>query len=347
MKRSLTPVASLGEFGLIQRLTRGARLVNASSIRGCGDDAAVLDYNNGKRVLVSSDMLIEGVHFDLSYVPLKHLGYKAITVNASDIYAMNGVPRQVTVALAVSNRFTVEALDELYAGILLACERYGIDLVGGDTTSSRVGACICVTVIGEAGEGEVTCRDSARVNDLVCVSGDLGAAYAGLQVLKREKVVVGDDPDARPALEGYEYVIERQLKPEARGDVTRRLAEAGVRPTAMIDVSDGLSSELLHVCVGSGVGCRVFEEKIPVDGQTRRVAGELNLDPVTCAMAGGEDYELLFTAPLEARDALAAMEGVSIIGYVTPPEDGRFLVTRDGALVELEARGWNSFIQRE
>jgi thiamine-monophosphate kinase len=345
--RALTPLSALGEFGLIRRLTRRARLVNASSVRGCGDDAAVLDYGGDKRVLVSSDMLIEGVHFDLSYVPLKHLGYKAITVNASDIYAMNGVPRQVTVSLAVSSRFTVEALDELYEGIYLACERYGIDLVGGDTTSSRIGACISVTVIGEAAAGEVTCRDTARVNDLVCVSGDLGAAYAGLQVLKREKAVFAGDPDARPVLEGYERVIERQLKPEARGDVTRRLAAAGVKPTAMIDVSDGLSSELLHVCHGSGVGCRVYEDKIPVDEQTRRVAGELNVDPVTCALSGGEDYELLFTAPLESFGALSVMEGVTIIGYITTLEEGRHLVARDGALFELEAQGWTNFSRDE
>ncbi|MDR1274525.1 MAG: thiamine-phosphate kinase, partial [Odoribacteraceae bacterium] len=288
-----------------------------------------------------------GVHFDLSYVPLKHLGYKAITVNASDIYAMNGVPRQVTVSLAVSSRFTVEALDELYEGIYLACERYGIDLVGGDTTSSRIGACISVTVIGEAAAGEITFRDTARVNDLLCVSGDLGAAYAGLQVLKREKTVFAGDPDVRPALEGYERVIERQLKPEAHGDVTRRLAEAGVRPTAMIDVSDGLSSELLHVCHASGVGCRVYEDRIPVDEQTRLVAGELNMDPVTCALSGGEDYELLFAAPIESFGALSVMEGVTIIGHVTAPEEGCHLVARDGLLFKLEAQGWANFSRDE
>jgi thiamine-monophosphate kinase len=345
--RSLTPLSALGEFGLIRRLTRRARLANASSCRGVGDDAAVLDYNNGKRVLVSTDMLVEGIHFDLAYVPLKHLGYKAVTVNASDIYAMNGVPRQITLSLAVSSRFTVEALDELYEGVYLACERYGIDLVGGDTTTTRSGACISVTVVGEASEEEIVYRDTARVNDLVCVSGDLGAAYAGLQLLEREKLVFDGNPAAQPEFAGYDYILQRQLKPEAREDVTRRLREAGIRPTAMIDVSDGLSSELLHVCLGSGVGCRVYEEKIPVDQQTCRLAGELNMNPTTCALSGGEDYELLFTAPLASLDALTAVKEVSVIGYIVDRVEGCNLVARDGTLFELKAQGWTHFKDHE
>jgi thiamine-monophosphate kinase len=292
-------------------------------------------------------MLTEGVHFDLSYVPLKHLGYKAIAVNASDIYAMNGVPRQVTVSLAVSNRFTVEALDELYEGIYLACERHGIDLVGGDTTSSCSGMCISVTVIGEAAPGELTPRDAARTGDLICVSGDLGAAYAGLQVLKREKAVFVGDPAARPELDGYAYVIGRLLKPEPRGDVPRILREVGVTPTAMIDISDGLASELLHVCHASGVGCCVYEERLPVAEETCRVAGEINLDPTLCALSGGEDYELLFTAPVSFLDTLSALEGITLIGYVTGREEGNVLVTRDGSTVEIEAQGWANFREND
>jgi thiamine-monophosphate kinase len=345
--RILTPLSSLGEFGLIRRLTRPARLANASSCRGAGDDAAVLDYNNGKRVLVSTDMLVEGIHFDLAYVPLKHLGYKAITVNASDIYAMNGTPRQVTVSLAVSSRFTVEALDELYEGIYLACERHGIDLVGGDTTTTRSGMCISVTAIGEASDEEITYRDTARVHDLLCVSGDLWAAYMGLQLLEREKLVFNGNPAVQPEFAGYDYLLERQLKPEARGDVTRALRAAGIKPTAMIDISDGLSSEVLHLCHDSGVGCRLHEEKIPVDYQTCRMAGELNMNPTLCALSGGEDYELLFTAPLECLDALSAMKGVSVIGYILPRDEGCHLVTRDGSLFELKAQGWSNFTTNE
>jgi thiamine-monophosphate kinase len=308
-----------------------------------GDDAAVLNYNNGKRVLVSTDMLVEGVHFDLAYVPLKHLGYKAVTVNASDIYAMNGIPRQITLSLAVSSRFTVEALDELYEGIYLACERYGIDLVGGDTTTTRSGMCISVTIIGEAEEGEVVYRDTARVHDIVGVSGDLGAAYAGLQLLEREKLVFHGNPAVQPEFAGYDYILQRQLKPEARGDVIQRLCKGGVKPTAMIDISDGLSSELLHICHGSGVGCRLYEEKIPIDYQTIRLAEEINMNPTVCALSGGEDYELLFTAPLASLDALSAIQEVSVIGYIVDRAEGCNLVARDGALFELQAQGWTNF----
>ena len=339
----LTPLSSLGEFGLIRHLTRCAGLSNASSLRGGGDDAAVLDYGGGTRGLVSTDLLVEGIHFDLAYVPLQHLGYKAVTVNASDIYAMNGIPRQLTLSLAVSSRFTVEALEVLYDGVYRACERYGIDLVGGDTTSSRSGMCISVTVVGEAGAGDVVYRDTARVGDLVCVSGDLGAAYAGLQLLEREKLVVCGTCGVQPAFEGYGYILERQLKPEARGDITRRLRAAGIKPTAMIDVSDGLSSELLHLCRGAGVGCRVHEERVPVDEQTVRLAREMHLDPMTCALSGGEDYELLFTVAAADVGALRAVEGVSVIGDIVDEGEGCRLVMRDGSLMELRALGWESF----
>ena len=347
MSKHLTPLSALGEFGLIDRLTRRARLTNPSSCRGAGDDAAVLDYNNGKRVLVSSDMLVEGIHFDLAYVPLKHLGYKAVAVNASDIYAMNGTPRQITLSIAVSNRFTVEALDELYEGVYLACEKYGIDLVGGDTTTTTSGACISVTIIGEADKDCIVYRNTARVRDLICVSGDLGAAYAGLQLLEREKRVLDGNSIAKPDLDNHHYILRRQLKPEARGDVTQRLREASILPTAMIDVSDGLSSELLHICRGSGVGCRVHEEKIPVDPCTASLLEELNINPITGALSGGEDYELLFTAPLDNFDALSTIEEISIIGYITPPEEGCHLVTRDGSLVEIKALGWTNFKNNE
>ncbi|MDR2413784.1 MAG: thiamine-phosphate kinase [Odoribacteraceae bacterium] len=340
---SLTPLSSLGEFGLIRRLTRRARLANPSSCKGVGDDAAVLDYNNGKKILVSTDMLVEGIHFDLAYVPLKHLGYKAVAVNASDIHAMNGVPRQITLSIAVSSRFTVEALDELYDGVHLACERYDIDLVGGDTTTTRSGACISITIIGEVAGEEIVYRDTARANDIICVSGDLGAAYAGLQLLEREKRVLDGQTLARPAFEGHDYILERQLKPEARGDVTRQLRQASILPTAMIDISDGLSSELLHVCNGSRVGCRVYAEKIPVDPRAARFLEEINIDPLTAALSGGEDYELLFTIPLAAREAIAALPGITMIGYITPPGDGCNIVARDGSLVEIKALGWTNF----
>ncbi|WP_348690071.1 thiamine-phosphate kinase, partial [Paramuribaculum intestinale] len=304
-----TEISTIGEFGLIDRVTSGLTAGNPSTVKSVGDDAAVLSYPDTD-VLVSSDMLLEGVHFDLTYVPLKHLGYKAAVVNFSDIYAMNGTPRQITVSLGISKRFTVEHIDELYSGIRLACEIYGVDLVGGDTTSSRSGLVISITCIGDVAKGEAVGRDGAHDTDLICVSGDLGAAYMGLQLLEREKTASAGMKDFVPRFEGKEYLVERQLKPEARKDIVARLAEAGIRPTSMIDVSDGLSSELLHICHASKTGCRVYEDRIPIDYQTAVMAEELNMNLVTAALNGGEDYELLFTVPLHCHEQIKKIDGV-------------------------------------
>lgn len=335
-----TEISTLGEFGLIDRITAGIEPVNASTVTGVGDDAAVLRYPDTE-VLVSSDLLVEGVHFDLTYVPLKHLGYKAAVVNFSDIYAMNGTPRQITVSLAISSRFTVEHIEELYAGLRLACRIYGVDLVGGDTTASRSGLVISVTCIGDAPEGKVVLRSGARDTDLICVSGDLGAAYMGLQLLEREKNVGAGDKDFVPKFEGKEYLIERQLKPEARRDIIEELGKAGIVPTSMMDISDGLSSELLHICKASGTGCRVYEDRIPIDYQTAVMAEEINMNLVTAALNGGEDYELLFTAPLKDHETLSKMEGIKVIGHITRADLGCALVTRDGAELPLRAQGFN------
>lgn len=335
-----TEISTLGEFGLIDKITAGIEPVNASTVTGVGDDAAVLRYPDTE-VLVSSDLLVEGVHFDLTYVPLKHLGYKAAVVNFSDIYAMNGTPRQITVSLAISSRFTVEHIEELYAGLRLACRIYGVDLVGGDTTASRSGLVISVTCIGDAPEGKVVLRSGARDTDLICVSGDLGAAYMGLQLLEREKNVGAGDKDFVPKFEGKEYLIERQLKPEARRDIIEELGKAGIVPTSMMDISDGLSSELLHICKASGTGCRVYEDRIPIDYQTAVMAEEINMNLVTAALNGGEDYELLFTAPLKDHETLSKMEGIKVIGHITRADLGCALVTRDGAELPLRAQGFN------
>lgn len=340
--KPLTKLSTLGEFGLIHHLTKNIQLKNASSLKGVGDDAAVLDYKD-KKILVSTDMLIEGVHFDLTYVPLKHLGYKAVATNASDIYAMNGTPRQITVAIAMSNRFTLEAVEELYEGMYLACEHYGIDLVGGDTTSSKTGLCISITVLGDADEEDIVYRNTARENELICVSGNLGAAYMGLQLLEREKVVFQTNPNAQPDFSGYEYILERQLKPEARKDIIQILRDRKIKPTAMMDVSDGLSSEVLHICHDSGVGCKVFEEKIPIDYQTYKMAEELNMNATVCALSGGEDYELVFTVPLSEYEKLLTIEEISIIGHTCPKGEGYNLVTKDGNEFELKAQGWVNF----
>lgn len=335
-----TEISQLGEFGLIDRLTEGLQPVNESTITGVGDDAAQLRYPDTD-VLVSTDLLVEGIHFDLTYVPLKHLGYKAAVVNFSDIYAMNGTPRQITVALAISSRFTVEHIEALYSGIRLACEIYGVDLVGGDTTASRSGLVISVTCIGDAPKDKVVKRSGAKDTDLICVSGDLGAAYMGLQLLEREKNVGRGDKDFIPQFDGKEYLIERQLKPEARRDIIRELDKAGIVPTAMMDISDGLSSELLHICKDSNSGCRVYEDCIPIDYQTAIMAEEVNMNLVTAALNGGEDYELLFTAPLHYHEQLSKMEGIKIIGHITKPELGCALVTRDGNEMQLRAQGFN------
>lgn len=338
-----TEISSLGEFGLIDRLTKTFPLNNSSSKKGVGDDAAVLSVRD-KEVLVTTDLLLEGIHFDIRYVPLKHLGYKAAVVNFSDIYAMNGQPKQITVSLGVSSRFTVEHLDEIYAGIRLACENYGVDLVGGDTSASVTGLVISITCIGEADEKDIVYRDGAKETDLICVSGDLGAAYMGLQLLERENVVAaGQGPDFQPDFAGKEYILERQLKPEARQDIIEQLKKAGVKPTSMMDVSDGLSSELMHICKASNTGCRVYEDKIPIDYQTAIMAEELNMNLVTAAMNGGEDYELLFTVPLTDHEKIEKMPGVRMIGYITKPELGLALVSRDGGEIPLKAQGWNAF----
>lgn len=342
----MAEINSLGEFGLIDRLTKDIPLVNASTVRGIGDDAAVLAYTSDKEVLVTTDLLLEGIHFDVRYVPLKHLGYKAAVVNFSDIYAMMGRPRQITVSIGVSARFTVEHLDQIYSGIRLACERYGVDLVGGDTSASASGLVISITCIGEADKGKAVFRSGARPTDLICVSGDLGAAYMGLQLLERENRVAaraGRDEQFQPDFSGKEYILERQLKPEARRDIVDGLEKAGIRPTSMMDVSDGLSSELLHICHSSDVGCRVYEDKIPIDYQTAVMAEDLNMNLVTAALNGGEDYELLFTVPLTDHDKVQALAGVSVIGYVTEPSLGAALVARDGAELPLRAQGWNAF----
>lgn len=341
-----TEISTIGEFGLVDRITGGISHVNASTIAGVGDDAAVLCYPDSE-VLVSTDLLVEGIHFDLTYVPLKHLGYKAAVVNFSDIYAMNGTPRQITVALGISSRFTVEHIEQLYAGIRLACEIYGVDLVGGDTTSSRSGLVISVTCIGDVPKEKVVMRSGARDTDLICVSGDLGAAYMGLQLLEREKNVGAGDKDFVPQFEGKEYLIERQLKPEARRDIIAALDRAGIVPTAMMDVSDGLSSELIHICKASNCGCRIYEERIPIDYQTAVMAEEVNMNLVTAALNGGEDYELVFTAPLHYHETLSKMEGVKVIGHITRPELGCALVTRDGVEMRLLAQGFNHMAPTE
>lgn len=336
-----TEISTLGEFGLINHLTQNITLTNKSTLKGVGDDAAVLDYTD-KQVLVTTDLLLEGVHFDLTYVPLKHLGYKSAVVNFSDIYAMNGQPKQITVSLGISKRFSIEDLEELYSGIRLACDVYGVDLVGGDTSASLTGLSISITCIGEGEPGKVVYRNGAKETDLICVSGDLGAAYMGLQLLEREKKVFQGEKDFTPDFSGKEYLLERQLKPEARKDIIELLRSNGVLPTAMMDISDGLSSELLHIAKQSHVGCRIYEERIPIDYQTAVMAEQFNMNLVTAALNGGEDYELLFTVPLTEHDKIDAMQGVKVIGYITKAELGNYLVGRDGGEVELKAQGWNS-----
>ena len=335
-----TEISRLGEFGLIDRLTEDFPMENRSTVKGVGDDAAVLEYPDTE-VLVTTDMLLEGVHFDLTYMPLKHLGYKSAVVNFSDIYAMNGTPRQITVGLGVSSRFTVEHLEALYSGIRLACEIYGVDLVGGDTTSSRSGLVISITCIGDAKKGTVVGREGAKDTDLICVSGDLGAAYMGLQLLEREKTASAGQKDFVPRFEGKEYLVERQLKPEARKDIIAELAKEGILPTSMIDISDGLSSELLHLCKASGTGCRVYEDRIPIDYQTAVMAEELGMNLVTAAMNGGEDYELLFTVPLHFHDKVDRLPGIKVIGHITKEDLGCAMITRDGTEMPLKAQGFN------
>ena len=339
---SRTEISALGEFGLIERLTKDITPKNQSTLRGVGDDCAVLHYPD-REVLVTTDLLLEGIHFDLTYVPLRHLGYKAVMVNLSDICAMNGTPRQVTVSLGLSRKFSVEAVEELYNGMRLACERSGVDIVGGDTVSSLTGLTISITAIGEARRDDIVYRSSAHPTDLICVSGNLGAAYMGLQLLEREKSVLRATDGVQPAFEGKEYILERQLKPEARLDIVRALRDAGIRPTAMMDISDGLSSELLHICHQSGCGCRIYEEHIPIDYETAVMAEELDMNVTTCALNGGEDYELLFTVSLADYEKVDSLDDVRLIGHITAPELGTLLVTRDGAEITLRAQGFTAF----
>lgn len=346
----MTDISTLGEFGLIDRMTEGLELRNASTLRGVGDDCAVLQYSSEaadpRRLLVTTDMLMEGIHFDLTYTPLKHLGYKAAMVNLSDVYAMNGTPRQLLVSIAVGRRFKVEHLDELYAGFRLACERHGVDIVGGDTTTSLTGLAISITCIGEAQAEEIVYRSGAKDTDLICVSGNLGAAYMGLQLMEREKRIFesqksNPETAAQPDFSGREYLIERLLKPEARRDIIQRLHEAGIRPTSMMDISDGLSSEAMHICKQSHTGCRIYEERIPIDYQTAVTAEEFNMNVYTAALNGGEDYELLFTVPLTDHEKVEQLDDIKVIGHITRPELGAKLITRDGNEFDLKAQGWN------
>lgn len=335
-----TELSALGEFGLIKHLTSRFTLKQPSTLKGIGDDSAVINYGSNVS-LVSTDLLVEGVHFDLAYTPLRHLGYKCAASNISDIVAMNGIARQLFVGISVSNRFPVEALEEIYEGIRLACERYHVDLAGGDTTSSPHGLFISITVTGEAPKEEIVFRNTANENDLICVSGDLGGAYMGLLLLEREKKVFQANPEMQPDLEGFDYVLERQLKPEPRTDIIEMLKNAGIRPTSMIDISDGLASEVLHLCEESNLGCRIFEDKIPLDAMTIAVAEEFNIQPVTAAMNGGEDYELLFTISMSDFEKIKGLNAVSIVGHMTEVGSGAYLSTINGPLIKIEALGWN------
>ena len=350
-------ISELGEFGLIERLTKNITTKDATTVKGIGDDCAILSPTKGMRTVVTTDLLMEGVHFDLTYVPLRHLGYKAIMVNLSDIFAMNAQPHQVTVSLAISSKFCVEDIEELYAGMRMACEKWNVDIIGGDTTSSLTGLAISITAIGEARSEDIVLRSGAKPNDLICVSGNLGAAYMGLQLLEREKAIYNEQVeearrsgskeqmellrDAQPDFSGREYLLERHLKPEARGDIITTLKKAGIHPTSMMDISDGLSSELMHICHQSGTGCRIYEERLPLDYQTAAMAEELNMNVSTCALNGGEDYELLFTVPLAQNDAISVLEDIHVIGYITEADKGCALVTRDGGEFVLKAQGWN------
>jgi thiamine-monophosphate kinase len=342
-----TELSQLGEFGLIKHLTEHIKINHPSTLKGVGDDAAVINYSSGDTAtLVSTDMLVEGVHFDLTYVPLKHLGYKSVIVNLSDIYAMNGQPKQITVSIGLSSRFSLEAVEELYSGMLMACEKYGIDLIGGDTTSSLSGLIISVTVLGEADKNKVAYRNGAKEKDLLCVSGDLGGAYMGLQILEREKAVFKENPKIQPDLDGKDYILERQLKPEARKDIIKLFSDLNLQPTSMIDISDGLASEVLHICDQSGVGCELYEEKIPIDEQTYDTARQFNLDPTMCALSGGEDYELLFTIKQEDYDKVKNLPDFSVIGHITAKSSGTNLISKSGSSHPLKAQGWDALLKK-
>ena len=339
-EEKLTSIDSLGEFGLIEHLTKNFNTKNKSTIKSFGDDAAIID-SNGKQIVATTDVLVEGIHFDRAYTPLKHLGYKAVVVNLSDIYAMNAQPKQILVSIAVSAQYSVEALDELYTGIHLACEKYGVDLVGGDTTSSRSGMFLNITAIGEVEPEKIVYRNGAQDNDLICVSGNLGAAYMGLQLLIRENEVFKSNPQMQPQLEGYDYVLEKQIKPEARKDIIDLLEKIKIQASSMIDISDGLSSEILHICKASEKGCVLYEDKIPIADETKKLGEEFNLTPTIAALNGGEDYELLFTVPLKYADIIQRYPEISIIGHITPKEKGTYLMSNDDKYFPLEAQGWN------
>lgn len=341
-KKTATPLSDLGEFGLIERLVKPFAIKNSSTLKGVGDDCAIIS-SEGNDIVVTTDLLAEGIHFDLVYTPLQHLGYKSVMVNLSDVYAMGATPKQITVSLAVSSKFSVEALEQLYDGMKKACDRYDVDLVGGDTTSSMTGLVISITAIGQVEHGKAFCRNGAKPGDLVCVSGDLGGAYAGLQILRREKDVYMIDPNNQPDLSKYDYVIERQLKPEARRDVIKAIKEKGLKPTSMIDISDGLSSELLHICKQSGVGVKIYENKLPIDAQTEAVAEELNMDATMVAMNGGEDYELLFTIPADQVEIAGDMPEFAIVGQITDEPEVYTLIGRNAGSARISAQGWNAY----
>ena len=341
-----TEIEQLGEFGLIEHLTKHFEIKNPSSVKGIGDDAAVLNFDN-KKTLISTDLLLEGIHFDLAYTPLKHLGYKAVQVNLSDIYAMNGTATQITVSIGISSKFPLEAVEELYQGISIACEKYGIDLIGGDTSSSKQGLVISVTSIGFADEDKICYRNGAQEGDLLCVSGDLGGAYIGLQLLEREKGIFLENPNIQPDLEGKDYIVERQLKPEARKDIVEALELMKIKPTSMIDVSDGLASEILHLCKQSNKGCSLYEDKIPIDPMTYDTARDFGLDPTVCALNGGEDYELLFTVSQNDFEIIKNNPDISIIGHITEAAAGCHLISKSQKVHELKAQGWNAFKKGE
>jgi thiamine-monophosphate kinase len=339
-KRKVTPISDLGEFGLIERLTNNISIKNSSTFKGIGDDCAVLKYGE-KLLVVTTDLLTEGIHFNLMYVPMKYLGYKSVMVNLSDIASMNAVPKQITLSLAISSKFSVEALEEFYDGVYLACNENGVDLVGGDTTSSMTGLTISITAIGEVEPEKITYRSGAQVNDLICVSGDLGGAYMGLQLLERENEVFKVNTNLQPKLDGYDYIISRQLKPVARLDMMKVFDEQKIKPTAMIDISDGLSSEVLHICKASGVGAKIYEQRIPMDNQVKNLALEMNFNPLVAALNGGEDYELLFTVPISDHDKVRNHPDITVIGHVVNASEGMVLVTSGGSEIELTAQGWN------
>lgn len=338
--QKLTEISELGEFGLIDHITKDIKINHKNTIKGVGDDAAVIDHGDICSV-VTTDLLVEGIHFNLIYTPLKHLGYKAVVVNLSDVYAMNATPKQITVSIALSRKFAIEHVEQIYEGIKLACDKYNVDLVGGDTSSSLTGLAISITAIGEAKKEDIAYRSTANKNDVVCVTGDLGGAYMGLQLLEREKEIFKTNPDFNPSLDGNDYILQRQLKPEARKDVIEILKELHIKPTSMIDISDGLSSEVLHICKESGIGCKIFQDKIPIDLNTERMAEEFNIDPLTAALNGGEDYELLFTIDIKDLEKIKGHTMIHPIGHITDKEHGAVMITNNGQSIALQAQGWN------